>query len=193
MSYLLAHEIKIDCLAMKENNYWVFGYGSIIWDHEEYNPLKIMDAKLIGARRSFNKKSIVSRGTRQNPGLALGLVYGEETIGKAFHVNSEAYTLMLKREKGYIPIKTPNEQLKVVDFAGKAIKDCVVFFPDFDSPNFLEKSVTILEKVEIIKLGEEGKRGNARDYLRETHSFLTAKGIKDEEVESLFNMVFNIE
>ena len=178
---------------MIQKKTWIFGYGSIIWDHEEYSPLKIMDAKLIGARRSFNKKSIVSRGTKQNPGLALGLVYGEETIGKAFQVNSDAFTLLLKREKGYIPLKTPNAQLKVVDLSGNAIEGCVVFFPDFDSPNFLKNSVTIQEKVEIIKLGEEGKRGNARDYLRETHSFLNAKGIKDEEVESLFDMVFNIE
>jgi cation transport protein ChaC len=59
----------------------IFGYGSIIWDNKDVSPQEVFDAKLIGAHRSFNKKSTVSRGTKESPGLVLGLEYEGECHG----------------------------------------------------------------------------------------------------------------
>src|SRR2546428_7074037 len=67
---------------------WVFGYGSLMWDDWEacFKGTKYDRAKLRNYNRDFNKRSIKSRGTREQPCPTLGLVEheGGECIGSAF-------------------------------------------------------------------------------------------------------------
>ena len=55
---------------------WIFGYGSLMFDGWEAfcGCIDRKWADLPGYRRSFNKKSVESRGTREVPGLTLNLV-----------------------------------------------------------------------------------------------------------------------
>ncbi len=65
--------------------YWVFGYGSLMWDpgfpHEEARP-----ATLFGYHRSFCVYSIRYRGTELRPGLVLGLDRGGSCVGVAYRI-----------------------------------------------------------------------------------------------------------
>jgi cation transport regulator ChaC/energy-coupling factor transporter ATP-binding protein EcfA2 len=176
-------------LPIMKNKIWVFAYGSLIWNNEEFEPLEIISAKLVGAHRSFNKKSIKSRGTRDKPGLALGLEYGGECKGKAILIYESYLTELKRREGGYLPIETPNDSLEVQDDDGKTM-DCLVFLPDSKGENYLNKDVTIKEKAEIIKIGEQGDNGNAKDYLKEIYDFLKEYKIKDKDISDLYELVF---
>jgi len=170
---------------------WIFGYGSIIWENEDISPIESIDAVLIGAHRSFNKKSTVNRGTKEFPGLALGLEYGGDCQGKAFLINEKSFKVLQKREGGYYEINTPNEKIKIIDSNGKIIMDCIVFFPNTYGKNYLSKDITLEEKANIIKKGKTGTKSDAKEYLKEIKQFLNVYDIEDKEVESLYKLVFN--
>jgi cation transport protein ChaC len=64
---------------------WIFGYGSLMWDpgfaYEEAQP-----ALVRGWHRAFCVISHHYRGTKEKPGLVLGLARGGACRGRAFRV-----------------------------------------------------------------------------------------------------------
>ena len=71
----------------KGAGWWVFGYGSLLW-----NPLfpiaEARPATVHGLHRRFCLRSLASRGTRERPGLVLGLERGGACRGVAFRLPS---------------------------------------------------------------------------------------------------------
>jgi cation transport protein ChaC len=66
----------------------VFGYGSLMW-RPDFPYIDIVPAALHGYHRAFCIRSTHYRGTRENPGLVLGLDRGGMCHGRMFRVKPE--------------------------------------------------------------------------------------------------------
>ncbi|MGB0629308.1 MAG: gamma-glutamylcyclotransferase [Alphaproteobacteria bacterium] len=69
--------------------FWFFGYGSLMWD-PPFAAAETRRAKIYGYHRSFCVNSETYRGTRENPGLSLGLDRGGSCTGIAFRIAGRA-------------------------------------------------------------------------------------------------------
>ncbi|XHB99600.1 gamma-glutamylcyclotransferase [Nitratireductor sp. ac15] len=70
------------------DDFWVFGYGSLMW-RPGFAHVETCKARLYGYRRALCIYSHVHRGTPDRPGLVLGLDRGGSCLGLAFRVPGE--------------------------------------------------------------------------------------------------------
>jgi cation transport protein ChaC len=73
--------------APKGEDFWVFGYGSLMW-RPDFPHKRIEPALLYGYHRAFCIQSFHYRGTREQPGLVLGLARGGSCLGRALLVDA---------------------------------------------------------------------------------------------------------
>src|SRR5215217_6278552 len=75
-------------MASDMDDFWVFGYGSLMWNPGFVFKSRIA-ARTFGYRRSLCVRSWVHRGTPEKPGLVLGLDRDGSCRGVAFQVQSK--------------------------------------------------------------------------------------------------------
>lgn len=75
-------------MAVEMDDFWVFGYGSLMWN-PGFEFAERIHARLHGYRRSLCIRSHVHRGTPESPGLVLGLDRGGSCLGVAFRTRPE--------------------------------------------------------------------------------------------------------
>lgn len=163
-------------------SFWVFGYGSLIWDpgfaYHDRQP-----AILTGYRRSFCVKSMHYRGTEEFPGLVLGLDEGESCQGCAFEISECRQTILAylwHREMSlspYRPLVTP------VTLADGRVVQTLTFCVDRTNP--LYRPFDSCQAVAEIIAQAHGKRGSCRAYLENTLSHLAEMGMDDPDMTEL--------
>jgi cation transport protein ChaC len=166
---------------------WVFGYGSLIFDGWEKSAgcLQKEWAELSGFSRSFNKRSVESRGTPKLPGLTLNLDHSEGVVctGVAFRfANDQAkFDDLIKKLARREACQARVLQLKLV--SGESIDACVFIY---EGKNLISKAVSVEDRAEIIR-SAKGIRGSNFDYVRDIFFGLQSIGINDPEVSAIWN------
>lgn len=143
-------------------------------------------ADLPGYRRSFNKKSVESRGTPKAPGLTLnlapakfatchGVVFQFEDNNRA----DELLRLLARREA------CKGRELPVLIDGGSTVKAWVYIY---EGKNLIDEKMPPAERAAMV-LKASGIRGSNFDYVKMVYEGLGSVGIDDPAVSEFWRIV----
>ena len=155
---------------------WVFGYGSLMWNpgfaHDARAP-----ATIHGVHRALCVWSWVHRGTRDAPGLVLGLDRGGSCSGVAFRVpaaeRGPSVAYLYARElvtDVYLPVARP------VSVAGIGVVPALTFVVDRDHPQYAGR-LPAHTAAEVVRRAR-GRGGANIDYIHNTLACLDRLDIR---------------
>ena len=172
--------------ALAEREFWIFGYGSLMWDpgfrHAEAHP-----ALLHGYHRRFCVYSHRYRGTPERPGLVLGLDRGGACRGMAYRIAKRdvgpALRHLWEREMrgGVYLMRRVRVRLNARAVMAHA------FIVNRGHPGYAG-ALTSEETARLILQGA-GARGHCRHYLENTVRHLEALGLADGPLHRLAEIV----
>ncbi len=173
---------------------WVFGYGSLIW-----NPLLAHDEHRVATLRGFHRRfclwSTVGRGTRDCPGLVLGLDLGGSCQGLAYRLPAaqaaDELRLLWRREMvsgSYAPRWVRVDAAPCAASHGcKEELRALAFVVNRDHPNYAGR---LPADVLLRALADAcGHIGSSAEYLHNTVAALAAHGLRDTYLERLAHRV----
>ncbi|ESW82499.1 gamma-glutamylcyclotransferase [Mesorhizobium sp. M1005] len=173
-------------------DFWVFGYGSLIW-RPGFAHVETRRARLHGYRRSLCVYSFVHRGTRERPGLVLGLDRGGSCIGLAFRVpgelRNEVITYLRERElvtNVYLE-RVLSVRLDKGKTDGGETVDAVAYVVDRSHEQYAG-ALDAAEAAAVVR-GAVGQSGRNEDYVLSTLEHLEALGISDHWLEDVTRRV----
>jgi glutathione-specific gamma-glutamylcyclotransferase len=155
---------------------WVFAYGSLMWN-PEFDFAEARPGFLHGFHRSFCLYSRDYRGTRERPGLVLGLDRGGSCRGIVYRLPSDRIGEVLDqiwaREMTGEVYRMRRVAVRTARGA-VAAHACVVrrASPDYAGRLSPDEAARLLAAA-------VGGRGSGRDYLANTVRHLEALGIRD--------------
>jgi len=161
---------------------WVFGYGSLLWrpgfEHEE-----VLDAHLHGFHRSLCIYSWVHRGTRERPGVVLGLDRGGSCRGRLFKIAParEAEVLAYLDGRELVTNVYRRRRLRVSTARGPLAAWGYVVRREHEQ---YAGKLAAARLLELVRHGV-GQSGHCRDYLRSTVDHLEEMGIVDGPLHAL--------
>lgn len=171
----------------KGAGWWVFGYGSLLWN-PVFPVAEMRPAVLRGLHRSFCLWSLASRGTPQAPGLVLGLDRGGMCRGVALRLPAplalDELHLLWRREMvvgSYHP-----KWMSVTDMEGRKLC-ALTFVVNRKHPQYAGK-LEVDKQVEVLS-SACGAFGSSGDYLERTRVALIAHGIDDPYLDKLAMMI----
>lgn len=162
---------------------WVFGYGSLMWN-PAIKTAESRKARISGYTARFCLSIRMGRGTKEQPGLMLGLDEGESCIGMAHRVAAEdvdsELTVLWFREMfsgAYLPVWVDAEM------DGGKKQRAMTFAVNRKNPRYegILNEETIARRIALA----EGFIGTNRDYLFRTVSHLNEIGVTDGPLHSL--------
>jgi len=167
-------------------DFWVFGYGSLMW-HPGFAHVEVRPGLLHGYHRRFCIYSFRYRGTPKVPGLVLGLDRGGSCRGLVYRVpaaeREEVIDYLTEREMltgVYIP-----SWLKVATAQGPVRAASFVVDPAHEQ---YVGHLSLEETAEMIVQGH-GQRGACREYLANTVAHLEGLGIGAGSLKRLLRLV----
>jgi cation transport protein ChaC len=170
-------------LALPPGDLWVFGYGSLMWN-PGFVHLEAVPAHIHGYHRSLCVWSWVHRGTREAPGLVLGLDGGGSCVGMAYRVapahRQRTVEYLYAREmvtRVYFPV------LRTVRLAHRGAVRALTFAVDREHRQYAGKLSARVAADTVLRA--EGKSGANTEYLANTLAHLRELGIHCPLLESV--------
>lgn len=165
--------------------FWVFGYGSLMWK-PGFSYIDKSPAQIFGYHRSLCVYSYVHRGTPERPGLVMGLDWGGSCHGVAYRIDPDLWpdTLSYLRSREQVtmvyreiekPIKLLREDHPLVQ--------ATVYVVDRMHKQYAGR-LTVEEQLRFIRQGC-GQSGICSEYILNTAQHLLDMQIHDRTLETL--------
>jgi cation transport protein ChaC len=169
------------------DEFWVFGYGSLMW-RPGFPFAERAAATLRGRRRAFCIYSVHHRGTRKRPGLVLGLAPGGSVRGAAYRISpddwAQVHAYLMEREQ---PTETYVEARRRVRLTDGRKVDAMIFLSDVKHPQWAG-DLSLERQAELIA-GAKGLSGRNVDYLADLVEHLAELGVRDPTMKKLLMLV----
>ena len=168
-------------------DFWVFGYGSLMWNpgfaHEE-----AVKARLFGYHRALCIHSRLYRGTPERTGLVLGLDKGGSCVGMAFRVaaRDEAAVAEYLHQREMMNYVYRDLRLGIRTADGRAAV-ALAFVADQKNAQFAGR-LSAEEAAKIVS-GARGTAGPNEEYVFNTLAHLKEIGIRDHWLENVGRLI----
>jgi cation transport protein ChaC len=165
------------------SDFWVFGYGSLMW-RPGFDHIEAVPAWLSGAHRSLCVYSWFHRGTRERPGLVLGLDRGGSCRGVAYRVaarNHDAVVAYLRERE--LVTNVYREVLRPVALAAGRRVPALTYVVARDHLQYAGRLPS--ERLLALVKASEGRSGANAEYILNTVKHLRALAIRDATLEWL--------
>lgn len=168
-------------------DFWVFGYGSLMWN-PGFAHVETQRARLHGYRRALCVRSFVHRGTRERPGLVLGLDRGGACVGMAFRVAGDlrAEVIAYLRERELVTHVYLERELPVLLADGRRVA-AVTYVCDRAHEQYAG-ALDAAEAAAVVR-GAAGKSGDNPAYVRSALEHFRALGIRDGWMEEVGRLI----
>lgn len=191
MDFVLGVPLPDDAIMEPDGGFWVFAYGSLIWD-PGFPVAEAHQARLPGFRRSFCLWSVHYRGTAERPGLVMGLEEDPqaETRGLALRVApehaAETRRYIIERELvsgAYLEV-APSLELLCSE-SGRVLdqRNAVTYKIDAGHAQYAQ-GLTLDEQSAVIA-SSAGPKGPNYEYLFNTVAQLRQQGLSEDELGEL--------
>jgi len=174
-------------MALDMDDFWVFGYGSLMWN-PGFPYLEKAGAQVFGYRRSLCVRSHVHRGTPEQPGLVLGLDRGGSCRGIAFRVSAEERLNVLDYLRAReLVTHVYKERLLPISLGDRRQVRAVGYVVDRDHVQYAG-ALDARDAAKIVR-GAIGQSGPNPAYVINTVVHLREMGIRDHWLEGVSRLV----
>lgn len=171
--------------APRSDDLWVLGYGSLMWQ-PGFAFAEARRARLLGYSRDFCIYSVHYRGTRDQPGLVLGLDHGGACEGVAFRVPAVEARATLSYLRAREQVTGVYVERRVgIELGGPDRREveAVTYVAERRHPGYAGR-LSLAEQARIIR-GARGRSGSNLDYLVNTLRHLNELAIREPRLERL--------
>ena len=175
--------------APSKTDFWIFAYGSLIWNPAIEYEDKIC-CSIHGYHRSFCFWTVLGRGSEDQPGLMMGLEPGGECHGIAYRLakeNLQTEVDILFRREMLSYVYKPTWTTARCTQNDKETIDVLTFVVDEENERFCDD---IDEQTMIHSIATAtGPLGRNCDYLYQLIEHLDEIGFTDESMSDIANKV----
>ena len=164
-------------------DFWVFGYASLMWK-PGFDFVEKRRARLFGFHRSLCITSYEHRGTRERPGLVMGLDRGGSCVGVAFQVAGTLHEPVM----AYLRARELVTNVYLERTGSIVLEDgrhtqAVAYVADRAHGQYAGR-LSVEEAVERV-CGAVGGMGPNEDYVINTADHIRTLGIRDHWLEQV--------
>ncbi len=177
--------------SLPRGEFWVFGYGSLMWSPcFAYREKRL--ARAHGFHRALCILSTRYRGTHQKPGLVMGLCPGGSCWGMAFRIGQrDVRRCLMQLWHREMPRRVYRPRLVPIRLRSGRRLRALAFVADPSHPAYV-RELDLHGRARLVAQGI-GQRGPCVDYIRNTLDHMHEVGVRDPHLERVLEAALSLQ